>query len=169
MNFSLASIKSSLISRRKHARYSFNRPANWDFYTESGGSKAGFIENISQGGFLLCSAELVDHRRWLRVMFREPKNNVWFTLIGRVVRREDRMESWQDDQITLYRYGVELVHPINALVIDQLQNENFTCATCGDLTDEFDLDECATCGLRKACHNLTAPNGSSDDENDTVA
>ncbi len=146
------------------------RPANWDFYTESGGSKEGFIENISQGGFLLCSSELVDHRRWVRVVFREPKNNLWFTLIGRVVRREDRMESWQDDQITLYRYGVELVQPINHLVIDQLQDENTTCLVCGDLMDALDeLDECATCHLRKACHRLTAPGSDGDGESDTVA
>ena len=131
----MTSASAQLISRRKHERHTFMRPSDWDFFSEPSGPKPGFIENISTSGLLLCTSEAIDYRRWLRLIVREPHQNLWFTLVGRVVRREDRMEAWQDQQITLYRYGIELIHPLNPLVLERLQDHS----------------------LRSACHNLLTP------------
>lgn len=150
----------SLVSRRKHPRFTFMRPADWDFFTEASGSKSGFIENISRGGALLCTSEAIEHRRWIRIMFREPEQNLWFTLVGRVVRREDRIESWNDQEITLYRYGLELIHPLNSVILERIQEQHSACALCGEASAQIPDTAapgrlyCVTCHLRRACQNL---------------
>jgi hypothetical protein len=80
--------------------------------------KTGYILNISRGGCLFKASDLIDHRRWVRIVIQDHRSNVSFSQIGRIVRRENVIECLQiengktlEHDITLYRYGVEFTHP----------------------------------------------------------
>jgi hypothetical protein len=163
-------------SRRRHPRYSFMRRAEWDFFTSGTGGKAGYFENISESGCLLRTTEPIEHRRWIRLVVKEPKTNFYFTAVGRIMRREDRMESWHGDAderepgdspelernwaVTLHRYGVEFIHPLNAVALDRIQQGRSRCSQCGtspaSIADLLRPDAyfCVLCHLRRACQNL---------------
>ena len=149
-------------SRRKQTRYDFLRVADWDFFTASTGIKAGYLENIAEGGCLFRTAEPIEHRRWVRMIVREPEENLLMVLVGRIVRREDKMEAWDNRTVTLYRYGVEFIQPLNPVLLERVKVPHSSCAICGearasipDLTDP-DALYCVLCHLRRACHSLTA-------------
>jgi hypothetical protein len=153
-------------SRRRFARYPFVRTADWDFFTYASGVKPGYIENISQGGCLLRTVEPIEHRRWLRLVVREAETNLWFTAVGRVIRCEDKLESWDTRVVTLHRYGIEFIHPLNPVVLEQVQNSAQPgCATCGSAAATIPDSKrsntlyCVLCHLRQACHNLLVQDG----------
>jgi hypothetical protein len=156
---------SKLHTRRKNIRYPFPRQADWDFFTEGTGTKPGYIENVSQGGCLLRTMEPIEHRRWIRFAVKEEQNNLWFTSVGRIVRREDKMEPWGQDQVTLYRYGVELIHGMNPLVLSRIKESSSVCTTCGSPNASIpDLKVanrlyCVLCHLRRACQSLLVQEG----------
>ena len=81
------------ITRRKHPRFEYRQVGDWDFFTYATGAKAGFIENVSEGGCLLRTQEPIDYRRWLRLIVKEQHRNIWFTAVGRVVLCETLMAS----------------------------------------------------------------------------
>lgn len=151
---------SAAASRRQHARYPFFRTADWDFFTSGTGSKPGWLEDVSEGGCLLRTTEPVEHRRWIRLAVKQPEENLWFTAVGRVIRREDRMEAWDEQTITLYRYGIEFIHPLNTLALEKIQSNLSECAICHNRSASIpDLHEpgkvyCVLCNLRRACHSL---------------
>ncbi|MBC7692159.1 MAG: hypothetical protein H7222_10345 [Methylotenera sp.] len=147
-------------SRRVQPRYEFLRVADWDFFTAGTGIKSGFLENIGERGCLFRTAEPIEHRRWIRMIVREPVENLLMVLVGRIVRREDKMESWDDRTVTLYRHGVEFIQPLNPVLLERIKRDHTTCVVCGDshasipdLTDA-DAHYCVLCHLRRACHNL---------------
>jgi len=152
-------------TRRKHPRFNFLGGCDWDFFTSPSGGKSGIIDNVSQGGCLLRTDETIDHRRWVRILVKEARHNIWFTSVGRIMRREDKMESWDQHGITLYRYGIEFVHPLNQLILEQIKDSCSACASCGDpsatIPDLFQPNTlyCVLCHLRKACHNLLVQDG----------
>lgn len=151
-------------SRRQGARFGFMRRADWDFFTSGSGVKTGYLENISEHGCLLRTTDPIEHRRWIRLVVKEPKTGFLFTAVGRVLRREDRLESWQGGEnewaVTLHRYGVEFVHPLNAVVLEQIASGCTRCAHCGGapagIADLHSSDTyyCVLCHLRDACQNL---------------
>lgn len=168
-------------SRRKKPRYSFMCRADWDFFTTGTGNKAGYLENISEGGCLLRTTELIEHRRWIRMLVQEPKSSLFFTVVGRIIRREDRMEPWHsvaertDNHktqstwvMTLHRYGIEFVQPLNSVVLERIEASSTRCTKCGRarecipaaqalVTAATDRDHCVVCQLREACQNLLSP------------
>ncbi|MDR3606161.1 MAG: PilZ domain-containing protein [Oligoflexia bacterium] len=103
------------IKTRRHERFAFFRHARWDFFAGGTGFKTGYVMNISKSGCLLKASEIADHRRWIRIMIQDAHSNVCFAQVGRIVRRQDVMETLSDSThggtITLYRYGVEFTHP----------------------------------------------------------
>lgn len=148
------------LTRRKSIRYSFMRPADWDFFTSGNGAKPGFIENLSQGGCLLRTADLIENRRWIRLVVKDSERDIWFTAVGRIMHGEDRLEPWGNHGLTLYRYGVEFIHGLNPLVIERIKDSSHCCCLCGDpsanIPDLKDSERlyCVLCHLRRACHNL---------------
>lgn len=160
----LVSVPDSLAgqSRRKNERYRFTGSVDWDFYTDGLGIKTGYIENISEGGCLLRASDAVDHRRWLRMAVKEKTSNLATVIVGRIVRREDRMETWENRDITLYRYGVEFIRPLNTEFLNRTREPHARCSVCGDpsatIPDfvETGVIYCVLCHLRRACHNLLA-------------
>jgi hypothetical protein len=148
------------LSRRQDPRFSFSGTADWDFFTSAEGAKAGYVENISQGGCLLRASEPIEHRRWIRIVVKERSNGLWFTSVGRVIRREDKLEPWDEHTMTLYRYGVEFVHPLNPLILARIQESQSSCASCGNAEARIqDIQNserfyCVLCHLRRACQNL---------------
>lgn len=96
------------MSARKHERFDVVRKSNWDYFTAGNGTKKGFLANISKGGCLLKTTELIEHRRWLRIMVPDEDQGVWTTLVGRVIRCEHMIEAI-GGEVTIYRYGVEFV------------------------------------------------------------
>lgn len=166
-----SALSSDVSSRRKATRYGFARRADWDFFSAGSGAKPGFLENLSEGGCLLRTTEPIEHRRWIRLVVKDPQRSLWFTAVGRIVRREDRMEAWDDHNVTLYRYGVQFIHALNPVVLEKVRADQSACCVCGepaatipDLKDE-DLRYCVLCHLRRACHNLLVQ----EDEIDTTA
>lgn len=147
-------------SRRRHLRYQFSKKADWDFFTSGTGNKTGYVEDISQGGCLLRTTDAIEHRRWVRLLVKENHLNLWFTAVGRIIRREDRLEVADGQHVTLFRYGVEFIHPLNPLVLARLQPEGVPCDTCGNpMATIADVHQpkrhyCVLCHLRQACHNL---------------
>jgi hypothetical protein len=150
----------NLATRRSQPRYGFLRTADWDFFTASTGTKPGYLENISEGGCLFRTSEPIEHRRWIRFIVKDSTENLHLVLVGRVVRREDKMESWDEQNVTLHRYGVEFIQPLNPMVLSQIKKLQMNCAVCGDasaqIPDAIDSDVvyCVLCHLRRACHHL---------------
>lgn len=153
---------SPIVSRRKRQRFSIASPVDWDFFSAANGTKAGYLEDISEGGCLLRTTDLIDHRRWVRMVIKN--DDLWFTCVGRVIRREDRMEPWIDGNITLHRYGVEFIHPVNVLALNLLPGSGTPCESCGQAQGgEFRSTgpshgkvHCLRCHLRISCRNLLA-------------
>ena len=152
-------------TRRKNVRFPYASKTDWDFFTGATGAKSGFVENVSQGGCLLRSAEPIEHRRWLRLAIRDEVTQLYFTAVGRIARREDKLEAWADGEVTLYRYGIEFIHALNPLILDRIQNQAGTCTSCGNATATIpDLNSphklyCVLCHLRRACQNLLVQDG----------
>ena len=151
--------------RRKHTRFGFQRTADWDFYTAATGAKSGYLDNLSSGGCLLRASEPIEHRRWLRMIVREEENGLWFTTVGRVMRREERMEAWDENNVTLYRYGIEFIQPLNPVILEKIRESQVCCASCGEASASIPNPAapsellCVLCHLRKACHNLLMQDG----------
>jgi hypothetical protein len=134
------------IRMRRHERYGFFRKATWDFFTGSTGVKPAYILNISKNGCLLKASDPIEHRRWIRIVIHDHHSNVSFTQIGRVVRREDIVESFEspdtagEHDVTLYRYGIEFTHP--GFLSDQedlilaLSSKNLMVRSCLNLNDK---------------------------------
>src|SRR5580700_11089125 len=99
------------MAARKHERHSWIRKVRWDFFTAGCGSKSGYVTNISKGGCLLKTTDLIEHRRWIRmaIMDRGEHGPLWRTAIGRIIRCEHAIEVVGDGDLSLYRYGVEFV------------------------------------------------------------
>ncbi len=135
------------IKTRVHQRYPFFRTARWDFFTGGSGLKTGYVTNISKGGCLLKAYEPIEHRRWLRVFIQDAHTNVCFAQVGRIVRRQDIMESLEphSDDITLYRYGMEFTHPSYLTRQDDLilalSSTNLTVRSCLNLNKTSSLRE----------------------------
>jgi PilZ domain len=137
------------IETRRHERYPFFRRAKWDFFTGNTGRKTGYVMNISRSGCLLKASEPIDHRRWIRVVIHDHPSNLYFTHIGRVIRREDRVESLESPEIdggydiTLHRYGIEFTHPsyltTQADLILALSSRNLTVRSCLNLNSKSSL------------------------------
>lgn len=100
---------------RRHERYGLFRKVSWDFFTGKTGTKAGFIGNISKGGCLLKTSDPIEHRRWIRLIIRDDFSNMFYSAVGRIVRRQDALESHGSGDVTLYRFGVEFTQPGNPL------------------------------------------------------
>lgn len=115
-------IAENRLTRRKHTRLDYRGVAEWDYFTASTGAKLGFIENLSEGGCLLRANESIGHRRWIRIILKNESKSLWFTCVGRVLHRQDRIEPWDEFQITLYRYGIQLTHSVNPLLLQQIRN-----------------------------------------------
>ena len=135
------------VSQRKHERVGFFRRANWDFFTGSTGRKTGFITNVSKGGCLLKTSDPIDHRRWIRILIEDHASGLYYTMIGRVIRRENAIESissMNDTEITLYRYGIEFTYPNFVSNQDQdlilaLSSKNLTVRSCLNLNMKSSL------------------------------
>jgi hypothetical protein len=85
---------------------------NWDFFSGSSGSKAGYITDLHEKGCTLKTVEPIEFRRWIRMMIHDKSSNVSFTAIGRVVRCENSFEAAAGSNVTLYRYRVEFTYPV---------------------------------------------------------
>src|SRR5581483_3924458 len=97
------------MSSRRHERFEVEKAVHWDFFTASLGARKGYIANISKSGCLLKTSEIIEHRRWLRLMVEN--DNVHFCAVGRVTRCENVIEAFGTGDVTLYRYGVEFTYP----------------------------------------------------------
>jgi hypothetical protein len=97
------------LSARRYERLEIRKTVHWDYFTASSGAKKGYLANVSKGGCLLKTSELIEHRRWLRLMIED--GNVLVSIVGRVTRCENVIEAFGKEDLTLYRYGIEFTHP----------------------------------------------------------
>ena len=150
------------VSRRKFDRFRYSSQIDWDYFIASSGVKSGTIEDISGGGCLLRAAELIEHRRVVRIVAKDRSGLLLMVLVGSVVRREDKMEPCEGRGVSLYRYGIEFSQPLNPVFLEKIKNPHGHCAVCGtpsaSIPDpvENDVLYCVLCHLRRACHNLLA-------------
>ncbi len=133
------------MSFRMYPRYEIAQKANWDFFSAPTGKKEGYLGDVSAAGCLLKTSEVIEHRRWVRLILRpmefSTESGVCYTTVARVVRREDKLEAIGDD-FTLYRYGLEFTRPgseaseaghLSAHDLDlilALSNKNLTVRSC---------------------------------------
>jgi hypothetical protein len=124
------------MSSRRHERFEVRKPVYWDFFTASSGARRGYIANISRSGCLLKTSEVIEHRRWLRLMVEGIEgDNVHYAAVGRVTRCENVIEAFGTEDVTLYRYGVEFTYPgaffaQDADLIFDLSSRNLTVRSC---------------------------------------
>ena len=128
------------MAARRHDRHSWVRKARWDFFTAANGYKSGYVTNISKGGCLLKTTDLIEHRRWIRIVILDESQSgsLWHTAVGRVIRCEHAIEVVGEDDLSLYRYGVEFVQPCFANTQDldlilALSNKNWMVRSCRSL------------------------------------
>src|SRR5262249_25070802 len=92
----------------------------------------------------------------------DAADSLYFTAVARISRREDRLEVWEDEGITLHRYGLEFIHALNPIILEAIRRNSSPCTACGTPGATIpDLAEagriyCVLCQLRKACQNLLA-------------
>jgi len=121
--------------QRPSVRSLSGAPVSWDYFTAPEGSKRGMIRDISAQGLLLCCSAEIEERRWLRLVVRHPETNLARVLRGRVVRREAALDSWPDEQITLYRHGIELIDSLSADWVHALSDDTLGVCSCGSLVE----------------------------------
>lgn len=85
----------------------------WDFFTGGSGSKSGYITDLGETGCTLKTAEPIEFRRWIRMLIRDPRSNLSFTAVGRVIRCENSFEASVGSEVTLYRFRVEFTYPVS--------------------------------------------------------
>jgi hypothetical protein len=99
-------------AQRKHERAEVFLKARWDFFADQTGAKTGYVSNVSRSGCLLKTSERIEHRRWIRMITRDENTGLHVTMVGRVVRKESRIEAVDGGRdYTLYDYGVEFTYP----------------------------------------------------------
>src|SRR4051812_30826992 len=94
------------LTHLRSERYEIFNEAHWDFFTAASGVKAGYLTNVSQTGCLLQTNEPIEHKRWIRVVIKDPEARFWMTLVGRAVRCENKLRALRDEDVALYSYGV---------------------------------------------------------------
>lgn len=85
---------------------------SWDFFSGGSGSKSGYITDLRESGCTLKTVEPIEFRRWIRLLIGDPRSNISFTAVGRVVRCENSFEASVGSEVTLYRYRVEFTYPV---------------------------------------------------------
>lgn len=83
----------------------------------------------------MCSGIEIEERRWLRIIVRHPETNLARVVRGRVIRQEAALDCWPDEQITLYRHGIELIDELPADWVQALSNERLGICGCGSLVE----------------------------------
>lgn len=133
------------MTQRKSERFDYFAKVKWDFFAQSAGKKTGYIGNISNTGCLLKTSEVIESRRWLRLMIQDDSTNVYFTAVGRVVRKKNVMEIIDNgNDFTLYHYGIEFTYPnylsfADTSLILALSNRNLSVRSCLNLNSRSPL------------------------------
>jgi len=99
------------MSHRKNERFELIQRATWSYFSAGFGTQSGYLSNISLTGCLLKTFEVIEHRRWIRIIIDHAKSNLAFTLVGLVTRRENVIEVFGNYETTLYRYGIKFTRP----------------------------------------------------------
>jgi hypothetical protein len=122
---------------RRFKRYPVLSLTLWDYFSDTSGPREGLLTDISRGGCLLKTNELIEPRRWLRMIARS-RANLHVTLVGRVLRCENVIEAHENSVVTLYRYGIEFTYPADTDgvlpqepdLIFALSSRNLTVLSC---------------------------------------
>ncbi|HAR41858.1 MAG TPA: hypothetical protein DCS07_04390 [Bdellovibrionales bacterium] len=99
------------MSHRKHERFELIQRATWSYFAAGFGTQSGYISNISLSGCLLKTFEVIEHRRWVRIIIDHAHSNLAFTIVGLITRRENVIEVFGNYETTLYRYGIKFTRP----------------------------------------------------------
>jgi len=133
------------VTERRHPRYDLFGKVYWDFFASGSGRKKGYLANLSQSGCLLKTSDPIDMRRWIRLLYEDPSSNLCVTLIGRVLRRNNQLETIQEGlDFTLYQHGVEFTFPnhfslaATDLILD-LSRRNLRVSSCLNLNSKSSL------------------------------
>jgi hypothetical protein len=139
---------------RKYPRALSGYEAKWDYFTAPSGRQSAMIRDLSAGGILLCTSQEMEVRRWVRILLQHPTLHLSMVVVGRVVRSEAALDSWPDEQITLYRHGVELLEDLPAAWLLSLTNPHVSTCSCGSLIHAHGLPknkESADAAVSNAC------------------
>ncbi len=133
---------------------------SWDYFTSPEGTKRGFIRDLSPKGMMICTNTEMSERRWLRIIVRHPQESAAKVVRGRVVHQRPALDSWPDEQLTLFRQGVELLDELPQDWVAALSDERLGSCECGALVtasqntkkpaallDQFE-GSCGLCQLR---------------------
>ncbi|MBU6374785.1 MAG: hypothetical protein KGQ59_02205 [Bdellovibrionales bacterium] len=143
----------------RHAKRTLSGvPVTWDYFTAPEGPQAGIVRDISSQGLMLCSSVEIEERRWLRLVLTHPIHNIARVIRGRLIRQEPALDSWPDEQITLYRHEIELIDALPQDWVEALENPALSVCRCGSLlekrkpADPISLSDeiCGLCHLRSA-------------------
>lgn len=118
---------------RQATRVLSGAPVCWDYFTGPEGPRRGTIRDVSTRGLLLCSSHEIDERRWLRLILKHPHANLARVVLGRMVRQQAALDSWPDDQLTLFRQGIELIEELPLEWVRALGNDSLGVCACGSL------------------------------------
>ncbi len=148
------------LESRNQARISLGLAAEWDWLKYPTGRKPAYIKNLSETGALLCATEELSIGEPIRMVLKHQQDALWITCAGTVVRRENKIESWPGNDLTLFRYGLRLTQPIQPGLLRSLRESCTLCEFCKEKPATNSSagssihDCCALCHLRLACQNL---------------
>lgn len=155
--------------RRKILRTNFREELEWDFFTLPDGTKSGYLCDLSETGCQIRTIEALDPKKWIRLIVKNPRDNLHFSAVGKVIWTKNLVEPWDEKTVTLQRCGIEFVRPLNPHILRNLRSDTTLCGICGKanatIPDAHDGNRlyCVLCHLRNACRELINPADLSDD------
>lgn len=154
MEFALCSARERpSVRQRKDERVDYFAQVVWELFANSNGRKKGVITNISRGGFLLKTTELIESRRWIRFVIQDFNNNLCFCGTGRVVRRREAIHLPTSDSHPfssfgegnpIFEHGIEFTFPnyfslAETNLILALSKRNLRVRSCLSLNSKSSL------------------------------
>ena len=120
----------NILQFRQAKRVLSGIPVTWDYFTAPEGKQPGVIRDVSSTGLMLCSSVEMEDRRWLRIVIPHPQKNISRVVRGRLIRQESALDCWPDEQITLFRQGLELIDFLPEDWVEALANPLLGTCSC---------------------------------------
>jgi hypothetical protein len=116
------------VQQRKDERYEFDAKVFWTFFAQRTVKMPGHVTDISCSGCSLQTSQIIEYRRWIRLMIQDDSSNLFFTAIGRVIRS-------QALQGSKFKYGIQFTFPnyfslAGTEIISALSKRNLIVRSC---------------------------------------
>ena len=117
------------MQKRKDERFEFNSKVFWTYFAQSSVKMPGYLEDISRSGCSLKTSQIIECRRWIRLIIQDHSSNLFFTAVGRVTRSQQLVG------LGTFKYGIQFTFPnyfslAGIEVISALSRRNLMVRSC---------------------------------------